>query len=327
MRFYRPLLLLAALLAFGVITLGAYVRLSDAGLGCPDWPGCYGHLLGVPAAADEHAAALAAFPERPLEPHKAWKEMLHRYFAGSLGLLILLIAGLAWKYRYRLRQSPALPTLLVGVVGVQALLGMWTVTLLLKPLIVTAHLLGGMSTLALLLWLLLRQRQPPVNPVPASLRLMALAALLAITLQIALGGWVSSNYAALSCSDFPTCQGQWMPETDFAQAFHVVRDLGKTAEGESLSGTALLTIQWTHRVGALILALLVGTVAFALFIRSEWRRWGLALGAVLLGQIALGVANVLWSLPLPLALAHNAGAAILLSLALALNFRLWQRSE
>jgi len=327
MRFYRPLLLLAALLAFGVITLGAYVRLSDAGLGCPDWPGCYGHLLGVPAAADEHAAALAAFPERPVETHKAWKEMVHRYFAGSLGLLILLIAGLAWRHRRRLRQSPALPTVLVGVVGIQALLGMWTVTLLLKPVIVTAHLLGGMSTLALLLWLLLRQRRRPLNPVPASLRLLAFLVLLAIGLQIALGGWVSSNYAALSCSDFPTCLGEWIPETDFAQAFHVVRELGKTAEGASLSGTALVTIQWTHRLGALILALLAGTLAYALFIRTEWRRWGLALGAVLLVQISLGVGNVLWSLPLPVALAHNAGAAILLSLALALNFRLWQTTE
>ena len=327
MRLYRPLLLLATLLAFGVISLGAYVRLSDAGLGCPDWPGCYGHLIGVPEAAHEQSVALQAFPDKPVETHKAWKEMVHRYFAGTLGLLIVLIAGLSWKHRYALQQSLWLPTLLVGVVGFQALLGMWTVTLLLKPVIVSAHLLGGMATLALLVWLLLRQRHRSLNPVPARLRLIALLALLGVILQIALGGWVSSNYAALSCSDFPTCLGHWIPEMDFAQAFQMIRELGKTADGASLSGTALVTIHWLHRVGALILALLIGTLSLALYIRSEWRNWGVFLGIALLAQIGLGIANVLLSLPLPVAVAHNAGAAVLFSATLALNFRLWQATE
>lgn len=327
MRLYRPLLILATLLAFGVISLGAYVRLSDAGLGCPDWPGCYGHWIGVPEAAHEHAAAMQAFPDRPVETPKAWKEMVHRYFAGTLGLLIVWIAVLAWKHRHALRQSPALPTLLVSVVGFQALLGMWTVTLLLKPVIVTAHLLGGMATLALLVWLLLRQRHRPLNPVPARLRLIALLALLGTLLQISLGGWVSSNYAALSCSDFPTCQGQWLPEMDFSQAFQIIRDLGKTAEGDYLSGSALLTIHWTHRLGALLLTLLAGTLSLALFIRSEWRHWGVLLAAVLSVQVGLGVANVLLSLPLPVAVAHNAGAAALLCVTLAINFRLWQTTS
>ena len=384
MRLYRPLLFLATLLAFGVISLGAYVRLSDAGLGCPDWPGCYGHLIGVPEAAHEQSAALQAFPDKPVQAHKAWKEMVHRYFAGTLGLLVALIAVLAWRYRRTLKQSPVLPTMLVGVIGLQALLGMWTVTLLLKPVIVSAHLLGGMTTLALLVWLLLQSRwtlQPslpfkgragvgmgaektcasqepqapspillPTSPLPpkglctssgrisfgakgegmthtAFMRLLAALALLVVAIQIALGGWVSSNYAALACSDFPTCLGVWQPEMDFAQAFQIHRELGQTANGELLSLDALTAIHWTHRVGALIVSVLVGALSVALLRRPEWRNWGLLLGASLLAQIGLGIANVLLSLPLPLAVAHNAGAAILLTITLALNFRLWQGSE
>jgi cytochrome c oxidase assembly protein subunit 15 len=326
MRLYRPLLIVAALLAFAVIALGAYVRLSDAGLGCPDWPGCYGHLIGVPEAAHERSAALQAFPDKPVEAHKAWKEMVHRYFAGTLGLLVVLIAALAWAHRRALRQSPWLPTALVGVVGAQALLGMWTVTLLLKPVIVSAHLLGGMTTLALLVWLLLRQRPSGSLPPHAKLRPLAALALLALVIQIALGGWVSSNYAALACADFPTCLGAWVPEMDFARAFQTRRELGQTADGELLSVHALTAIHWAHRVGALIVALLAGALALALTRRPPWRAWGLLLAAALLAQLGLGVANVVFSLPLPIAVAHNAGAAILLTLTLALNFRLWQDS-
>ena len=209
MRFYRRLLLVATLLAFAVIALGAYVRLSDAGLGCPDWPGCYGHWLGVPDAAHEQQAARIAFPERPINTGKAWKEMLHRYLAGTLGLLILSLCLLAWRKEFRQRQSPALPTLLLCVVGVQAALGMWTVTLLLKPLIVTLHLIGGMTTLSLLIGLALRDQAVHAVTLGRVTRIVAASALLAIIVQIALGGWVSSNYAALACTDFPSCQGQW----------------------------------------------------------------------------------------------------------------------
>ena len=322
MRLYRSLLILATLLAFGVISLGAYVRLSDAGLGCPDWPGCYGHLVGVPDAAHEQSAALAAFPGKPVEAHKAWKEMVHRYFAGTLGLLIALIAGLGWRHRSALQQSPALPTALLVVVGLQAALGMWTVTLLLKPVIVSLHLLGGMSTLALLVWLLLRQ-YPVHLPEPiASLRFHARLALLAVIVQIALGGWVSSNYAALACSDFPTCLGGWMPEMDFAHAFQFRRELGQTADGALLANTALTAIHWAHRVGALVVTLVVGSLAFALSRRPERRNWAWLLGFCLLLQIGLGIANVLLALPLPIAVAHNAGAAIMLAASLALNVRL-----
>ena len=328
MRLYRPLLILATLLAFGVISLGAYVRLSDAGLGCPDWPGCYGHLIGIPEAAHEQSAALEAFPDRPVEAHKAWKEMAHRYFAGTLGLLIALIAALAWRHRRASRQSPLAATLLLAVVGVQALLGMWTVTLLLKPVIVSAHLLGGMATLALLVWLLLAQRAQGPAPLPNAekLRLPAALALLSVVAQIALGGWVSSNYAALACSDFPTCLGTWLPEMDFASAFQLHRELGQTAEGALLSNTALTAIHWSHRVGALVVALLVGGMAVALLRRPPWRAWGVLLGLALVVQIALGIANILLALPLSLAVAHNTGAAALLTVTLALNFRLWRRT-
>ena len=330
MRLYRLLLVLATLVTLCVISLGAYVRLSDAGLGCPDWPGCYGHLIGVPDTPHEQFAAMQAFPNSPVEMHKAWKEMTHRYLAGSLGLLILALAGLAWKHRKHLQQSPWAATALVVIVSLQALLGMWTVTLQLKPVIVSAHLLGGMSTLALLVWMLL-SRKPEMNdeaavaPSPFMLRFLAALSLLAVILQIALGGWVSSNYAALACNDFPTCLGAWRPEMDFDTAFSLHRELGRTAAGDFLPGTALIAIHWSHRVGALIVALLTGSLAFILLRQSVWRGWGLLLSMTLLAQIALGIANVVMYLPLSIAVAHNTGAAILLTVTLAINLKLWRQ--
>src|SRR5574343_19137 len=262
MRLYHRLLIVATLLAFAVIALGAYVRLSDAGLGCPDWPGCYGHWLGVPDAPHEQHAAAQAFPERPLDTGKAWKEMLHRYLAGTLGLLILTLTVISWRKEMRERQSPALPTLLLGIVGLQAALGMWTVTLLLKPVIVTLHLLGGMTTLALLVSLLIRAHAgAPPPATTSSLRGLATLALCAVAIQIALGGWVSSNYAALACNGFPSCQGAWVPEMDLSHAFTLHRELGQTADGALLSHAALVGIHWSHRVGALLVLCLVGTLA------------------------------------------------------------------
>lgn len=321
MRLYRRLLLIATLLAFAVIALGAYVRLSDAGLGCPDWPGCYGHWLGVPEAPHEQHAAAQAFPDRPVDTGKAWKEMLHRYLAGTLGLLILTLTVISWRKEMRDRQSPALPTALLGIVGLQAALGMWTVTLLLKPVIVTLHLIGGMTTLSLLAGMAVAHREiSSATAVAASARLLAFAALLAIIVQIALGGWVSSNYAALACPDFPTCQGQWQPEMDFAHAFSLHRELGQTADGQLLPLAALTAIHWTHRLGALIVALIVGTLA-AVLIRGKdhWQSWGLVLLGLLLAQVGLGIGNVLLSLPLALAVAHNLGAAGLLTATLSIN--------
>lgn len=326
MHLYRRLLLAATLLAVIVIGLGAYVRLSDAGLGCPDWPGCYGHLIGVPDAAHEQQAASQAFPQRPVDTGKAWKEMIHRYCAGALGLLILAICLLSWRRAMRQRQSPALPTALLGLVGLQAALGMWTVTLLLKPVIVTLHLLGGMSTLAVLVALSLRSASSEAPAADQTLRPAAALALLVVIAQIALGGWVSSNYAALACTGIPLCQGTWLPSMDFAQAFSLHRELGQTADGGLLSFAALTAIHWSHRIGALIVVLVVGSLALALLKIGEprWRHWGILLLAMLAVQVGLGIANVLLSLPLALAVGHNLGAACLLSVTLAINLRLRQ---
>jgi len=324
MRFYRRLLLVTTLLAFAVIALCAYVRLSDAGLGCPDWPGCYGHWLGVPDAAHEQLAAAQAYPERPINTGKAWKEMVHRYLAGTLGLCILTLCLLAWRKEIRLRQSPALPTLLLGVVGIQAALGMWTVTLLLKPLIVTLHLIGGMTTLSLLIGRVLKEQAIPDDAIGRGTRLLAAGALLAVIVQIALGGWVSSNYAALACPDFPLCQGQSRPPMSFGPAFSLHRELGMTSDGQLLPVEALTAIHWAHRIGAIVVALIAGTLALTL-LRSDQRRWqiwgGVILGLLLL-QISLGIGNVLLSLPLGLAVAHTIGAAGLLAVVLSINIQI-----
>jgi cytochrome c oxidase assembly protein subunit 15 len=312
---HRPVLIATLLLAFCVVGLGAYVRLADAGLGCPDWPGCYGHLVGVPDTPADHAAAVLAFPDNPVHAAKAWKEMAHRYLAGTLGLLILALTVMAW----RRRAAVAATTALAGVVVFQAMLGMWTVTLLLKPVVVTAHLLGGMTTLALLVWLA-QVPQPPVQR--NGPRGLALVALAVVVLQIMLGGWVSSNYAALACSDFPTCQGAWLPPMDFEQAFTVRRELGQAADGSLLPFAALTTIHWSHRLGAMVVLLVVGGFASVLIRTPGWRRLGFVLAGLLSVQLGLGVANVLLSLPLPLAVAHNLGAAALLAALVVANFRL-----
>ena len=275
-RLYRPLLITATLLAFCVVGLGASVRLADAGLGCPDWPGCYGHLVGVPDSAAEQAAAATAYPDRPVDAGKAWKEMLHRYAAGTLGLLILGLAISAWR-RAGDGPRPWRETGLVGLVLFQALLGMWTVTALLKPLVVTAHLLGGMATWALLATLLLRKVGGTTN-----LSRSGMLAFVLLILQIALGGWVSSNYAALACADFPTCQGNWWPAVamdDVAHAFQWHRELGQTADGALLPLAALTAIHWTHRLGALAVLLAAGTHAALLLLRWETRRHGMAVAS------------------------------------------------
>ena len=241
MRLHRSLCVAALALAFIVVVMGAYVRLSDAGLGCPDWPFCYGKP--VPAdIADGHALA------------KAWKEMGHRYLAGTLGLLILALAIAAW----RLRRSARLAAAIVLVVIVQATLGAWTVTMLLKPAIVTAHLVGGMTTLALLAWLALAQWSHAAAPEMRALRFVAGLAIAAVAIQIVLGGWVSANYAALACPELPRCPGPM----DFANAFHVVRELGQTADGQLLSLDALRAIHWAHRLFANVALLAVIFAAF-----------------------------------------------------------------
>jgi heme a synthase len=326
---YRPLVYCTVVLTFIVIVVGAYVRLQDAGLGCPDWPGCYGQMLGVPDEPHEVARAEQAFPGKTVDHGRAWKEMFHRYLAGTLGLLIAAIAVAAWRSRGATGRAPVLATTLVVLVAFQAALGMWTVTLLLKPAIVTLHLLGGMTTLALTTWLALRELGPPAPPPAAALRLRAWAgaALAVLAAQIALGGWVSANYAALACADFPTCQGAWVPAMDLGNAFHVLRELGMTAEGAPLSQEALSAIHWSHRLGALVTFIVLGGLA-ARALREPALRGvaGVILG-LLVVQVGLGVANVLLRLPLVLAAAHNAAAALLLAALVVLNFAVFKPAE
>jgi cytochrome c oxidase assembly protein subunit 15 len=328
---YRRLVLAATLLALVVVVLGAYTRLSDAGLGCPDWPGCYGRL-GAPVSEEARAAANAAFPERAVEPRKAWTEMIHRYAAGTLGLLVLALAVLAWIRRSDPGQPVALPALLLGVVVFQALLGMWTVTLLLKPLVVMGHLLGGFTTLALLWWLALqlgalRTGGPALMAAGSTrpLRSWALLGLAVIYLQIALGGWVSANYAALACPDFPRCQGAWWPATDFADAFTLWRGTGVNYEFGVLDNTARVTVHLAHRIGAVVTLLYLGWLGLrALGARRDPHvvLSGIALLALIAVQVSLGISNVVLGLPLGVAVAHNAVGALLLLAVVTLNHML-----
>lgn len=302
------------LLALTVIVFGAYVRLTDAGLGCPDWPGCYGRLSVATAPAEVHLER-PAWASRPLEAPKAWREMIHRYLASTLGLGIVVLAVLAWRERARRRPSPVVYAL-VPLVAFQGLLGMWTVTLLLKPLIVAAHLLGGLATLALLWWNLLAQTTPPVARTAscAGLHTLALAAVAVLTAQVFLGGWTSANYAALACTDFPTCHGRWWPQMDFAEAFVLWRGLGVNYEFGVLDTPARTAIHMTHRLGALVTALVVAACAAGALRAgpAPLRRLGWCILAALLGQLILGISNVLGGLPVAVAVAHNAGAALLL---------------
>jgi heme a synthase len=321
------LALACSALALVVIVLGAYVRLSDAGLGCPDWPGCYGRLI---APAEPMRPELAAAYDRPLEVDKAWKEMIHRYAAALLGLGTVLLAIFSWRRRALPGQGYRVATGLVVLVGFQALLGMWTVTLLLKPLVVVLHLLGGLAILSLLWWTSLRSAglwSAPGDVFRASdrrrFRSWAVGALAVLTVQVALGGWTSSNYAALACPDFPTCHGAWWPRADYADAFVLWRGIGPDYEGGVLGGDARIAIHFAHRVGAVITFLYIA--GFAGWLLADRRMTGVAVSllAALGVQVALGIANVIYGLPLGLAVAHNAGAAFLLLALVTVVHKLW----
>lgn len=318
---FRRLAFIAACLALVVIVLGAWVRLSAAGLGCPDWPGCYGHLTAE-GAANNLESISSAYPERPFEYSKAHKEMVHRYFASSLGLLIVILAAVAIANRKDPQQPVGLPVALVGLVIFQGLLGMWTVTLLLKPLIVVLHLLGGLATLALLTWLASAPRTSAlacgssrqVFAVEKKLPKLAAAGLIVLVVQIALGGWTSSNYAALACPDFPKCQNSYWPEMDFGDAFVLWRGLGIDYEGGVLDHPARVAIHFTHRLGALVAAVVLAALSIgAIRQRSDprLRTAGVLLAALLMIQLILGPIMVMRALPLILATAHNAMAALL----------------
>lgn len=363
--FMRRLAWAAVALTFVVVVLGAYVRLSHAGLGCPDWPGCYGHVTW-PNSTTEINSANLAFPERAVDTPKAGKEMVHRFFAGSLGLLVLALAlsaardsrlprtavivsalmaivaivsmsnGLigaalvcaalavfvpfAGALTWRAPSSSRLLLATLGLIIFQAMLGMWTVTLKLKPIIVTAHLLGGLATLGLLLWAALRMCPHPPRRIAVS-RTLAFCALAVLVMQIFLGGWTSTNYAALSCPEFPTCLGQWIPSGGFREGFVLFREIGVNYEGGVLDGAARAAIHWSHRVGALVVLLVLGALITRLFGNGGDRRLGWALLLLLGMQISLGIGNVVLQLPLVVATAHNAVAALLLATLLVILSR------
>lgn len=305
---------IAAVTAFIVIVLGAWVRLSHAGLGCPDWPGCYGQLTW-PTASHEIESANQAFPDRPVETHKAWKEMVHRYLAGFLVLLVVAINLVAWRGGKPARRYRPLAGVLLAFILFQAALGMWTVTLKLLPIVVMAHLLGGLFTLSLLAWLAFRTRlggdYAPGMPLKR-IRPWIVAALAVLTVQIALGGWTSANYSALACPDFPTCQGSFLPETDFADGFTLWREVGVDYEGGLLDLDARVAIHLAHRIGAVVTFVILVLVAVRLMRAPVTQRSGLVLLVLVLTQVTLGILNVVWFLPLGNAVAHNGVAALLL---------------
>jgi cytochrome c oxidase assembly protein subunit 15 len=329
------------ILTLFLIMVGAWVRLTDAGLGCPDWPGCYGKVTPTQAAEEIRAAVQAQGGEHgPVSMGKAWREMGHRYIAMLLGLLIIVLAWMGWRHKSVLPAGPWLATILVGVVILQGLFGKWTVTLLLKPAIVTGHLIGGMLTLALLTWLW--QRQACANSAPLqgivsraetrgamrALKVPVLLGLVALCVQIILGGWTSTNYAALACNELPTCHsGQWWPTADFTNAFHLFRELGMDASGETLSVSALTAIHLAHRVGAVIAFVFIGWLALRAIAQPLTRQPGYLLLVALIGQVALGFANVLLSLPLSVAVAHNGLAAVLLMLVVVIKYRVLRFSR
>lgn len=317
----------ATCLAYVVILLGAYTRLADAGLGCPDWPGCYGHV-GVPKHVDDVAAANQAYPERPVEAAKAWKEMIHRYFASTLGLMIFAIGIIAIKKRKESNHAFKLPLFLMALVVFQGMLGMWTVTIKLNPTIVMSHLMGGMTTLSILWWLTLRsgrlfKTEQIKNLNMSALKTPALIGLVVVVLQVMLGGWTSSNYAALHCVEFPTCTGgEYLPAMNFSEGFTLWHGIEQNFEFGIMSNEARIAIHTTHRIGAVVTALFVIWLGLKLLLTPAYKplkNAGIALLAVVTLQFILGVSNVVLSLPLLVAVAHNGGGALLILTMVTLN--------
>lgn len=314
--------LIAALFTVVVVMLGAWTRLVDAGLGCPDWPGCYGFLT-VPQSEAHIAEANARFPESPVNVSKGWPEMIHRYAAGTLGLIVFGLAGYAVRHR-REGVPVKLPLFIAGFIVLQALFGMWTVTLQLWPKVVALHLLGGFTTLSMLTLLSLRLRatRKPIPPererALARLRPWIYGGLALVILQIALGAWTAANYAAVACPDLPTCQGQWWPEDmDFRHGFDILQTIGPNYLGGQLTADGRIAIHVTHRVGAIVVL-----AYFAVLLLALWRQvrhtplqsMVLLTAVALVMQIGLGIANVAFHIPLSVAVAHNAmGAGLLLT--------------
>ncbi len=311
-RRVQALTVLTLFLTFDLVLFGAFTRLTDSGLGCPDWPGCYGNASPL-GARHEIAAAEAAMPTGPVTHTKAWIEMVHRYLATAVGVLILTLTAVHWSARRALGTTPWWPTLTLVWVCLQGAFGAWTVTLKLFPAIVVLHLLGGLGLLALLSAQIARDaradgRLAVAELLPGLHRALLATALLTLV-QIALGGWVSTNYAVLACSDFPTCQGRWWPDMAFSQAFEVWRPLGRLADGSHIEFAALTAIHYTHRLAAYAVLVALGLLAWRLHSVSALRRLARVLAGLALWQLATGVSNVVFDWPLAAAVAHTGGAA------------------
>lgn len=322
----RRLVFVSMLLAFIVIALGSYTRLTHAGLGCPDWPGCYGHI-DVPQTSSEIFKAEQAFPERPVEPEKAWNEMIHRYFAGALGLCVFGIFILSCKYQY-LHVPIKLPILLLLLVTFQAALGMWTVTLKLMPVIVMGHLLGGFTTLCLLFLLYLRltpYRIPSGDMAVMKYGKYALLGIVILTVQIALGGWTSANYAALVCTELPLCQAGWIEQINIKHAFDLIPPARDSYEFGHLEHDARVTIHVAHRIGAIVTTLYLLWLAGAIYKRAQssfLKQMSLRIFIVLACQVSLGISNVWLSLPIGVAVSHNLVAVLLMLVLITLTYSL-----
>jgi heme a synthase len=321
----RKLTWVTAFLTFDLILFGSFTRLTDSGLGCPDWPGCYGHSNPV-SAGEQIRAAETALPSGPVTMTKAWIEMVHRYFAMAVGFLIIVLMVMHWRRWLRTRDpahTPWLATFTLFAVCLQGAFGAWTVTMKLQPAIVTAHLLGGLSLLALLVWQALRESgAAPLSPTAARLRPLAGVAFALLVLQIALGGWVSTNYAVLACPDFPLCHGRLIPDMDFAHGFTLWRDLGMTGGGEPIPFQALVAVHWVHRTVAFVVIAVLGLLAWRAWRLPALQRLARLLAALTLLQFLTGLSNVVLSWPLLLAVLHSGGAAALVAVMVAFGFRL-----
>ncbi|WP_211442847.1 COX15/CtaA family protein [Collimonas humicola] len=327
---YRKLVWVTLFLTFDLIMFGAFTRLTDSGLGCPDWPGCYGH--SNPLLAHAHiSAAQEAMPFGPVTVKKAWIEMIHRYFAMGVGVLIIALMAISWLRWLKSRRQPAqrlakfspwYPTLLFFCVCLQGAFGAWTVTQKLQPVIVTTHLLLGLSLLAMMAWMGARQNDhAPVAASGAGLVRPAAIALVLLVIQIALGGWVSTNYAALACTDFPLCHGALVPQMDFANGFTLWRHLGMTADGDFLTFQALTAIHWTHRSFAFVVIAVIAWLAWKALRTAGLRNTGRWLLIVIGLQLLTGLSTIYFNWPLAIAVVHNGGAAALLVLLVMLNYK------
>ncbi len=313
-RAVRNLALFATVFAIVVVILGAFTRLSDAGLGCPDWPGCYG-FMHISSQSEHAVEATRAFPEQPYQFDKAWPEMVHRYFAGTLGVLVLILALLCWfkQKRTTVKQS----TFLLLLVIFQAALGMWTVTMKLHPLVVLLHLMGGVATLSLLASLTIRYHFNLTSPYQEKslsiIKRLTLMGLVIVVLQVALGGWTSANYAAMVCIELPVCQGAWLTNSDFISGFQLWGREAETYEYGILDANSRIAIHVAHRIGAIVTTLFVSLLIFHLFNSGLKLVKGFAIiiSVLLLAQLVLGINNILMQLPLFNAVLHNATGAIL----------------